>query len=112
MTRNCLYGVFAILSCSLLVAQTEPGSAKPAKRDKIYHIGGDVKAPQAISEPQPVFDSSSETAKGTARKVNDVGSTILSIVVATDGSVSKAKVLRGLRPDLDAKAVETRKRWR
>jgi len=31
--------------------------------------------------------------------------------MGTDGSVWKAKVLRGLRPDLDAKAVEAVKQW-
>jgi len=105
MTRNFLYGILAILSCSLLV-EAASGEVKPGK---IYRVGGEVKAPRAILQPQPVVDDSSETSKGP---VDDVGSTILSIVVATDGSVSKAKVLRGLRRDLDAKALEAVKQWR
>ena len=111
MMKSAVFGVVAILSCSL-VAQSLPDSAKPAQPGKIYHVGGDVKAPRAISSPRPIVDNTSEKSTGTAKKVNDVGSTILSIVVGTDGSVWKAKVLRGLRPDLDAKAVEAVKQWR
>jgi protein TonB len=40
------------------------------------------------------------------------GQVLLQAVVATDGSVGDARVIRGLHRDLDAEAVNAMRRWR
>jgi len=111
MTKIALSVSFLILGCSVLVAQTAPDIVKGATQDKVYHVGGDVKAPRAISSAEPTLGDSNENIKGRGKTV-DAGSATLSIVVDKDGSVRKVKVLRGLKPDLDAKAVASVKQWK
>lgn len=109
-----MFGALAILCCSLLAVQAAPESPKAAKPGKIYHVGGDVKAPRAISSPQPVLDDNKKKIEeeSPGKKVVDSGSAILSIVVGEDGSVRNVKVFRSLNKDLDAKAIDLVKKWK
>jgi periplasmic protein TonB len=112
--RITLAVVLLILCCSFLVAQAAHESPKAAKPGKIYHIGGDVKAPRVILAPQPVLDDDEKeiARENIGKRAVDVGSTSLLIVVAEDGSVRSVKVSRSLNRDLDTKAVEAVKTWR
>jgi TonB family protein len=96
-----------------LTAQAALEHPEPAKQGKIYHVGGDVKAPRVISSPQPQDATNGKVGeKNTQKKAVDAGTTVLSIVVAEDGSVRSVKVLRSLKHDLDAKAVDAVKQWK
>jgi TonB family protein len=112
--KSAMVGVLVILGCCLLAGQAEPDSPKPAKPGKIYHVGGDVKPPRAISSPQPILDDNKEKIgqDSVGKKVVKEGVSVLSIVIAEDGSVRSAKVLKSLDRDLDAKALEVVKQWK
>jgi TonB family protein len=112
--KAAMVGVLVILGCSLLAGQAEPDSPKPAKPGKIYHVGGDVKPPRAISSPQPILVDNKEKIgqDSVGKKVVKEGVSVLSIVIAEDGSVRSAKVLKSLDRDLDAKALEVVKQWK
>jgi len=107
-------GALLILSCSLLVAQVTPAKTEATKPGKVYHIGGNVKPPRAISSPQPAFDESQEKLReaNAGKKVVNGGSVLLLIVVGGDGSVRSIKVLQSLNRDLDAKATDAVKSWK
>ncbi len=111
--KTAVVGTLVILGCSLLAGQADPDSPKPAKPGKIYHVGGDVKPPRAISSPQPVPDDNKEKiGNGAAKKVVKEGVSVLSIVIGEDGSVRSVRVLKSLDRDLDGKAIEAVKRWK
>lgn len=103
-----------ILCGSVLVAQAAPEISKAAKPGKLYHVGGDVKPPRVILSPQPVIDNNKKkiAEESAGKKVVESGSTLLSIVVAEDGSVQSAKVSRSLNRHLDAKAIDAVTKWR
>jgi hypothetical protein len=54
--RKAKFGALVVLGCGLLTAQAAPEAPEATKKGKIYHIGGDVKPPRAITSPQPVSD--------------------------------------------------------
>ena len=111
--RSSLAGAIVILCGSVLVAQTAPEISKAAKPGKVYHIGGDIKPPRVILSPQPVIDNNKKKiAEESANKVVQSDSTLLSIVVAEDGSVQSVKVSRSLNRNLDAKAIDAVKKWK
>ena len=68
-------------------------------------VGGAVAAPRKTHDVAIVYPEA-------MRQSGIVGLVILELIVAADGSVSGAKVLRGLAPQLDAAAVEAAKQWR
>lgn len=74
--------------------------------DKIYSVGGDVKAPQVLSRPMPSY---TQAAKEAAIE----GTLLLQATIRKDGSVDSFKILRGLGYGLDESAIDTiYKRWR
>jgi TonB family protein len=107
--KSAMFGL-VVLACALMMAQATPA----AKTGKIYHIGGDVKPPRAITSPQPATDEIRKKIKeeNAGKKVAFSGSTTLLIVVGEDGSVRSVKVLRSLNRDLDAKAIDAVKQWK
>jgi TonB family protein len=73
--------------------------------DTIYSPGpGIVMAKPIYSPPAQYSDS--------ARKAKIRGDVLLEAVIASDGTVREARVLRPLHPDLDANAVRALKTWR
>ncbi len=106
--KNGPVALLILLASVLLSAQSTETS--PAIAGKIYHVGGDVKAPRSISSPAP--DQEGMKQQGAGKQTVDRGSVILSLVVADDGSVRSVKVLRGLDKNLDAVAVETVTKWK
>ncbi len=72
---------------------------------QIYHIGGDVSAPQLIFAPDPEF---SEEAKREKYQ----GACVVSLIVDAQGNPQRVRVLRHLGKGLDQKAVEAVKQYR
>ena len=116
---------FALLGVSLLATRTalsfsgqstqDPSvhvasDTKVEKPAKVYHVGGDVKAPRNISDPEPVADDSED--KNSGKKRVDPGTTVLSVVVGEDGSVRKVKVFKSLNRVLDGKAIDAVRQWK
>jgi TonB family protein len=116
---------FALLAVSVLATQSassypsqssqDPSvhvasDTKVEKRAKVYHVGGDVKAPRKISGPEPVPGDTA--VRNTGKKKVDPGTTVLSVVVDEDGSVRTVKVLKSLNRVLDGKAIDAVKQWR
>jgi len=116
---------FALLGISLLTV--EPAHSYPSQslQDKsvdvasdtkverpvkIYHVGGDVKAPRKISSPVPVMDSAEDKTAG--KQSVEPGSTILRIVVGEDGSVRRVDVAKSLKHYYDAKAIDAVRQWK
>lgn len=78
---------------------TEQAPAAPVR------VGGDVKAPVAISRIDPVYPE-------VARKARIQGIVIVEAIIDKHGSVRDVKVLKGLPFGLDQAAVDAVKRWR
>jgi bla regulator protein blaR1 len=80
-------------------------SSKGAAVSQIYHIGGDVSAPELIFAPDPQY---SEEAKRSKYQ----GICVLSLVVDAEGNPQRVQVVRHLGKGLDQKAVEAVKQYR
>jgi TonB family protein len=95
-------------------ASESQGSASVAKSksQKVYLVGGDVKAPRIIQSFQPQLDEQQSKQLNAGKKVDRAGSTKLKIVVGEDGTVRSATVFEASDHDLDAKAIEAAKQWR
>lgn len=71
----------------------------------VFHVGGGISAPQAISTPDPDYTEE-------ARRTKTQGTCILGLIVDAEGHPRDIRVVRGLGSGLDAKAVEAVERWR
>lgn len=71
----------------------------------VYHVGGGISAPQAISTPDPDYTEE-------ARRAKTQGTCILWLIVDSQGKPRDIRVVRGLGYGLDAKAVEAVRQWR
>jgi TonB family protein len=71
----------------------------------IFHVGGAISAPQAVSTPTPNYTEE-------ARRTKTQGTCILGLIVDTEGHPRDIRVVRGLGSGLDAKAIEAVERWR
>jgi protein TonB len=70
----------------------------------VFHVGGGVSAPQAISTPDPDYTEEARNAKTQ-------GTCILGLIVDAEGHPRDIRVVRGLGSGLDAKAIEAVRRW-
>jgi TonB family protein len=82
-----------------------PRSSQGAGAQQLYHVGGDVSAPELIFSPNPEF---SEEAK----RVKYQGICVVSLIVDTQGNPQRVQVIRHLGKGLDQKAVEAVKQYR
>jgi TonB family protein len=80
-----------------------PTPGPPAPRVPV-RVGGDVKAPHATVKVDPIYPDEAQAA-------HVAGVVLLEITIATDGSVSNARVLRSI-PMLDQAAVDAVKQWK
>jgi TonB family protein len=80
-----------------------PKPGPPAPRVPV-RVGGDVKAPHATVKVDPIYPDEAQAA-------HVAGVVLLEITVATDGSVSNARVLRSI-PMLDQAAVDAVRQWK
>ena len=87
-------------------------AAAGKKKQKIYQVGGDVKAPRVISSPQPSLDEEQIKKPNGGKKVAENGLMIVRIIVGEDGAVRNPKVLQSFHHDLDAKAIDTISQWK
>jgi len=71
----------------------------------VYHVGGGISAPQAISSPDPDYTEEARTAKKQ-------GTCVLWLVVDSTGRPRDVRVVRGLGFGLDAKALQAVQQWR
>jgi TonB family protein len=96
----------ANVSDTVLPKSTGNSAQRP---EKVYHVGGDVKPPRVLSSFQsPLEIDQANRGNNSAR----TGSTLVGIVVGSDGTVRSAKVLQSFERDLDAKAVDFVKQWK
>lgn len=71
----------------------------------VFHVGGGISAPQAISAPDPEYTEE-------ARRAKTQGTCVLWLIVDSSGHPRDVRVVRGLGYGLDAKAVEAVRQWR
>jgi periplasmic protein TonB len=71
----------------------------------VFHVGGGVSAPEAISTPDPDYTEE-------ARRAKTQGTCILGLIVDSEGNPRDIRVVRGLGSGLDAKAIEAVRQWR
>jgi TonB family protein len=86
-----------------VVGSASGASGYPAPGAPV-RVGGTIKTPARIVDAQPVMPA-------IAQQAGVRGVVILEIIIAADGQVSDAKVLRSI-PLLDAAAIEAARKWR
>jgi protein TonB len=81
-----------------------PADPEPVKQGPIV-VGGEVKKPEPIYQPQPRYTE-------TARKARVQGTVVLRAVIDEHGNVTDLKVLRGQPMGLDQAALDAVRMWR
>ena len=71
----------------------------------VYHVGGGISAPTAVSAPDPEYTEE-------ARRAKTQGTCVLWLIVDSQGRPRDVRVVRGLGYGLDAKALEAVRQWR
>jgi protein TonB len=82
-------------------APTNDGSTSPRSP---VRVGGAVRTPRKIVDVKPIYPEG-------ARAIQANGAVILAVIIATDGSVSSARVVRSI-PGLDQAAIDAVTRWK
>jgi TonB family protein len=87
----------------------------PRRRKEVAEAKGEEKKEAVCTEmptkPEPLVRPEIEYTTA-ARAAGIEGRLVLRLIVAADGGVGQAEVLRGVDPGLDAAAVATVERWR
>jgi TonB family protein len=97
-------GPFLLASCLILHAQT-PQSADPPSAAQSAAHDVDVDPPMLVHAPNPKYPKN-------AREAGHQGTSILSLVVGTDGHPHDIAVVRPLDAELDQYAIEAVTKWR
>ena len=90
----------ALLVTAAIAAPVIYASVDPAQ----VRVGGDIKEPKKIKDAKPVYPPLAQTAKIS-------GIVIIEAIIAKDGSIRDAKILRGM-PMLNDAALEAVRQWR
>jgi TonB family protein len=64
-----------------------------------------------VTEPFPIYKRDPPYTP-EARQAKTQGTVVLSVIIGKDGSVLSARLLKGLDPGLDVKAIETVRTWK
>jgi TonB family protein len=70
----------------------------------VYHVGGGISAPEAVSSPDPEYTEE-------ARKAKTQGTCVLRLIVDSTGHPRDVHVVKGLGFGLDAKAIDAVQKW-
>jgi TonB family protein len=100
-------GVAAALYFPLDAAENPAKKSQAPKPsgDRVYKAGGGVVAPKLISKIEPKYSEEAREAKVQGRVV-------LGVVIDAKGRPETVKVIEGLEPSLDAKAIEAVRQWK
>ena len=87
-----------------------PSTAMPAAKhsssmEGVFRVGGGVTAPKLITHVDPEYSNADKEALTQ-------GTVVVQGIVQTDGSLSVARVLRSLNPELDRNAILAMTQWR
>lgn len=100
--------MLSLVAAYICVAQVQssqtPESPNPSP-EKIYRVGGAVNAPRAIVTPDPEYSEE-------ARQAHYSATSVLWLIVGSDGVPRGVKVARRAGKGLDEKAVEAVRQWR
>ena len=72
--------------------------------ETVYRVANGIKPPRVLSKVDPQY-----TKKASAAKIS--GTTLLSVVVGSDGVARNIRVVKSLDPGLDANAVQAVEQW-
>lgn len=82
-----------------------PEGPPAAEPDGPIQVGGDVKPPEKLSAPQPLYNE-------IARQARVQGVVIVQAIIDKEGNVTNVKILKGLPFGLDQSAADAIKKWR
>lgn len=94
----------ASMAFTAFLTGAEPDKTPPTA-EKVYEIGGDVKAPKLVHVVEPDLDSHSEAAFVA-------GVVKIQVVLTKEGIPTNPKVLASISKRQDEKAVEAVRQWR
>ena len=91
---------------------TSPQASSPApilagsgSMEGVFRVGGGVTAPKLITQVDPEYSDA-------AREALTQGTVVVQAVVQPDGTMSVARILRSLNPELDQNALRAMSQWR
>ena len=82
-------------------AEAKPAPPRPAG---VYRVGGGTTAPRALQREEPQYTEAARAAKLQ-------GTTVVQVVIGTDGRAHDARILRELGLGLDENALEAISQW-
>ena len=89
---------------SAISGSARPGEVVPTPSTRRVRVGGDVKVPHKIADVKPLYPDD-------ARAVRAKGVVLLEVTIASNGSVSNARVLRSI-PLFDQAAIDAVTQWK
>ena len=95
-----------------VLSEATASAANAGERPGLVKTCG-TEAAGCVRPPRVIFSSPPEQeATKQAGTTKYSGTAILELVVATDGTAQDIKIIRGLGPDLDQKAINAVKKWK